>query len=215
MKKLVVFDMDGVLVDSEDGMAKMTVKALEEWGIHPNEDEFRPYRGRGDRIYVGSIAEKYGLKYEDRMKDEAYRLFCENAKEIVNVLPWSIRLLNTLDSLGYKKCIASSADRIKVKANLSCLGRTDDDFDAVVDGSEVKNLKPDPEIFLLAAEKCGYKPSDCVVCEDALSGVKAAKSAGMYAVAVPTSYSREALYEAGADIVVDDLFDLVSVLEKM
>ena len=210
--KLVIFDMDGVLVDSEDGMAEMTVRALGEWGISPTVDEFRPFRGMGDRAYVGGVAEKHGVPYEEKMKSEAYRLFCENAKDIVKVMPWTVPLIAELDRRNIPHSVASAADRVKVEANLSCLGLTTDDFASVVTGADVTRLKPAPDIFLRAAELAGYDPADCIVCEDSLSGVKAAKAAGMYAVAVTTSYPREKLIEAGADTVTDDLIELLSVL---
>lgn len=70
---------------------------------------------------------------------------------------------------------------------------------------DVKHLKPEPDIFLRAAEIAEYDPENCIVCEDSISGIRAAKAAGMYAVAVTTSFSRDALYDAGADTVVDDL----------
>ena len=73
MFELIIFDMDGVLVDSEDAMAQMTVRALEEWGIHSSPDDFTRFRGMGDRAYVGGVSEMYGVPYEERMKEEAYR----------------------------------------------------------------------------------------------------------------------------------------------
>lgn len=212
MIELVIFDMDGVLVDSEDAMAKMSVRALEEWGITASPEDFMPFRGMGDKAYVGGVSEKYGVPYEEKMKQEAYRLFCENAKELVHVMPWTVPLLSELDRRKYPFSLASAADRIKVESNLSCISRTVDDFVSVVTGADVKNLKPAPDIFLKAASLAGYPPEKCLVCEDSLSGVRAAKAAGMYAVAVTTSFGRRELTDAGADVVTDDLIDLLSVL---
>ena len=114
MKKHIIFDMDGVLVDSEDAMAQMTVRALEEWGIHSSPDDFTRFRGMGDRAYVGGVSEMYGVPYEERMKEEAYRLFCENAGELVHVMPWTVPLLCELERRRFACAVASAADRIKV-----------------------------------------------------------------------------------------------------
>lgn len=211
--KLVIFDMDGVLVDSEDAMAAMTKKALfDGWGIDADVEEFRPFRGMGDRAYVGGVAEAHGVPYEEQMKTDSYRLFCENAPRLVRVMPWSVELIEALEARGYMLCVASAADRIKVEANIACLGRGTRDFASVVTGADVERVKPAPDIFLRAAELCGVDPADALVCEDALSGVRAAKAAGMTAVAVTTSFSREALLDAGADFVFDDLRDMLAIL---
>lgn len=213
MKKLVIFDMDGVLVDSEDAMAVMTRKALfDGWGIEADLEEFRPFRGMGDRAYVGGVAEAHGVPYEERMKEEAYRLFCENARRLVRVMPWSVPLIEKLEERGIMLSVASAADRIKVEANLDCLGRPTADFASIVTGADVERPKPAPDSFLIAAKRCEVDPADAVVCEDSLSGIRAAKSAGMTAVAVTTSFDRAALLEAGADHVFDDLGDLLTVV---
>lgn len=215
MIELVIFDMDGVLVDSEDAMAHMTAKALlDGWNIVADVDEFRPFRGMGDRAYVGGVAEAHGVLYEERMKEEAYRLFCENAPSLVRVMPWSIALIDELSRRDMKMSVASAADRIKVEANLACLGKTPADFASVVSAADVERPKPAPDIFLCAARQCGVEPSQAIVCEDSLSGVRAAKSAGMTALAVTTSFAREELLAAGADFVCDDLSDLVAILDK-
>ena len=213
MIKLVIFDMDGVLVDSEDAMARMTKKALRDgWGIDCDVEEFRPFRGMGDRAYVGGVSEAHGVPYEEAMKAESYRLFCENAPRLVHVMPWSVPVIEALEARGYLLSVASAADRIKVEANLACLGRGTRDFASVVTGADVERVKPAPDIFIKASALCGVDPKNALVCEDAISGVRAAKAAGMTAVAVTTSFDRAALIDAGADYVFDDLRDMLAVV---
>ena len=154
MTQLVIFDMDGVLVDSEDAMAQMTVRALEKWGIHPSAEDFKPFRGMGDRAYVGCVSEKYGVPYEEGMKTEAYRLFCENARELVRVMPWTVPLLGELDRRNIPYSVASAADRIKVESNLACISRTCDDFASCVTGADVEKLKPAPDTFPARRRAC-------------------------------------------------------------
>ena len=87
-------------------------------------------------------------------------------------------------------------------------------FDAILSGSDVTEKKPSPAPYLLGAERLGADPSQCLVIEDALSGVKSAKSAGMTCAAVTTSFSAEELKEAGADYVVDDIIEVLKIVSE-
>ena len=104
---------------------------------------------------------------------------------------------------------------MKVECNLRCIGADPSVFAALITGSDVKNKKPAPDIFLLAAEKAGVDTSSIVVFEDAISGVMAAKAAGCVCIAVTTSFPADKLYQAGADFVVDDLSLAPEIIEKL
>lgn len=214
MIKLVIFDMDGVLVDSEKVTAKASAMALKKWGINAKISDFAEYAGMGDDKFVGCVAEKYGVKYVPDMKAEMYRIYSETAKNEVSVFKWSKPLIKELGK-KYALALASAADIFKVNVNLSCIGINTSDFDAVVTGSDVEKKKPDPAAFLKAAEKAKIAPENAVVFEDAVSGVRAAKSAKMTAIAVTTHFSRETLLNAGADYVVDNLFDAVEIIKSL
>lgn len=203
--KLAIFDMDGVLVDSEDTFKRACADALHQWGVYPDYDEFTPYTGMGDILYIGGVSAAHGVPYVTEMTDVSYKLYGEYAKETLKVFPWSRIVPETLHSAGIKICVASSAGLFKVKTNLACIGVDEKIFTAIISGDEVEKKKPDPDIFLKAAAKCGVTPADCLVFEDAISGVKAAKAAGMTACAVTTSFSREEVIDAGADFVCTDL----------
>lgn len=110
-----------------------------------------------------------------------------------------------LQEAGFLVAVGSAADDVKVQCNLACIGVNPDVFSAVVTASEVTRKKPDPEIFLKCAAKCGVDPCNCLVFEDAVSGVQAAKAGGMRCVAITTSFDRQTLLDAGADAVVDAL----------
>jgi HAD superfamily hydrolase (TIGR01509 family) len=92
--------------------------------------------------------------------------------------------------------LATSADRIKMAVNLFEIGLTEDTFGSVVTGLDVENKKPFPDIYLKAAKNLGLEPNECLVVEDAVSGIKAGKAAGCRCLAVTTSFSKEALKEA-------------------
>lgn len=207
---LVIFDMDGVLVDSEATFKRACADALHEFGVYPEHEEFTPYTGMGDVIYIGEVAKAHGVPFAPEMQDLSYKLYGEYAKETLTVFPWSRTVLKTLHKNGIKICVASSAGLFKVETNLRCVGVELDMFETVVSGDEVEKKKPAPDIFLKAAGKCHIDPSRCLVFEDAKSGVMAAKAAGMTAAAVTTSFSEAELKAAGADFVCDDLRQAVT-----
>lgn len=208
--KLVIFDMDGVLVDSEATFKRSCADALHSFGVYPDHEEFTPYTGMGDVLYIGEVAKSHGVPFVPEMQELSYKLYGEYAKETLTVFPWSRAVLTALHKNGIKICVASSAGLFKVKTNLHCIGVDLDIFETVVSGDEVEKKKPAPDIFLKAAKKCSTSPEDCLVFEDALSGVTAAKAAGMTAAAVTTSFEEKELLGVGADLVVNDLRDAVT-----
>ena len=99
--------------------------------------------------------------------------------------------------------MATSADEVKMKANLAEIGIPVETFDAAVNGLMIENKKPDPEIFITAARHLGLRPEECLVVEDAVNGVEAGKRAGARVLAIMSSFNREQLKEA--DWIVKDL----------
>jgi beta-phosphoglucomutase len=118
-----------------------------------------------------------------------------------------MELIRGLKELGFKLAIASSTPRVNIEFAIEQL-KMADLFDGFVGAEDVTRGKPDPEVFLKAAQKVGVPPERCVVFEDAVAGVIAAKRGGMKCVAVTTTNPSSALEEAGADLVVDSLSEL-------
>jgi len=98
--------------------------------------------------------------------------------------------------MGLRLALATSADTIKMEANLSEIGIPSSSFHAIITGLDVENKKPSPDIYIKAAESLGLRPEECLVAEDAVSGIKAAKSAGCRCLAVATSFDKSLLSEA-------------------
>lgn len=178
--------MDGVLVDSEPVINAAAIAGLAEYGIQAVPDDFLPFVGSGEDRYIGGVAEKYGVPYKIAMKDRVYQIYLELVDEQIKVFPGVHQLLADLTACGYPIALASSADRIKIDANLKAAGISPFIFAAVISGQDVVNKKPDPEIYLAAAKAIAAVPTDCIVIEDAINGVMAAKAAGMKCVAVTT-----------------------------
>ena len=215
MIDLVIFDMDGVLVDSEEAIASASILSLREYGVPDAKlADFKPFTGMGDDIFIGGVAGKYGVEYDAAMKLRAYEFYMENLHEIF-VFKWSKHIIEKLSEQGMKVSVASASDRVKVEANISRVGVDMGIFSSVVTGTDVKNKKPDPEIFIKAAAKADIPCERCLVVEDSLAGIMAAKSAGMVCVAVNTSFGFEELKKAGADYTVDDLCGLDEIVHEI
>jgi beta-phosphoglucomutase len=205
MLQTVIFDMDGVLVDSEPVIEAAAMRGLAEFGVTARPEDFAPFIGAGEDRYIGGVAEKHGLAYRVEMKRRVYEIYLEIVADMIEIYPATLASLARLRSAGWRLGLASSADLVKVRANLRAAGIAESTFGVLVTGEDVERKKPFPDIFLQAARALGAEPSGCVVVEDALNGVRAAKAAGMRCVAVSTSFTEAALREAGADDVAAEI----------
>lgn len=201
----VLFDMDGVLVDSEPVINAASICGLAEYGVHAVPEDFTPFTGTGEDRYIGGVAEKYGVMYVSEMKTRVYEIYLEIVEKEITYFPGVHEMLSSLVAAGIKIALASSADWIKVDANLKAAGIDTSLFSVILSGEDVERKKPWPDIYLLAAKRLGVEPSTCVVVEDALSGIRAAKDAGMKCVAVTTSFDWTALAVAKADCICASL----------
>ncbi len=196
--------MDGVLVDSEEFIAKAAQMMFAERGLAVKPEDFKPFVGMGENRYIGGVAEKYGHTADiAELKRRTYDIYLEIIKGRLKPLPGVFGFVQKCRRKGLKLAVASSADMRKVRGNLAEIGLGFEKFDAVISGEDVEHKKPAPDIFLLAARKMGVEPSRCIVVEDAPSGVRAAKAAGAKCLGITSSFSREQL--AGADWFADSL----------
>ena len=193
--KAILFDMDGVLIESEFLMRHSAIRALADYGIEAKHEDFREFTGMGEDKFVGGVAEKYGHKYEFAMKELAYDYFGQQVKEMAEVPAGVKEMLMALHDKGLILAVCSAADLRKVKYNIQAIGVDESIFTALVTGSDVERKKPFPDIYLEGARRVGIDPKDCLVVEDAVSGIQAAHAAGMDAVGVPTTFSKEELKE--------------------
>jgi len=215
MIKYIIFDMDGVLVDSEEALRNAAMIMFERKGVIVSHEDFLPFTGMGEARAIGGVAEKHGIEFCMEMKDETYAIYGETAEENVKVYDGVNKLMKKLRDENYKLAVASAADDVKVEINLRCIGLSKSDFDTVITGSDVTKHKPDPEGFLMACEKLNGIPNQCVVVEDAIAGCRAAKAAGMSCVGVMTTFDEETLKKAGADFAVEKTNDILSVLKQL
>jgi HAD superfamily hydrolase (TIGR01509 family) len=202
----VIFDMDGVLVRSEPLLAEAAVRMFAEKGYTVVHDEFRPFIGMGEDRFIGGVAEARGIPIDPaRDKARTYTIYLALIKGRLAALPGVLNYVAACRARGLLLAVASSADEIKVNGNLDEIGLPSATFDVVVNGSEIARKKPAPDIFLEACRRLGLGPAACLVIEDALSGVAAARAAGCRCLAVTTSFPAEKLAASGADWVADGL----------
>jgi beta-phosphoglucomutase len=194
----VIFDMDGVLVDSEEFISRAAMMMFAERGLKVKAEDFSPFVGMGENRYIGGVAEKYRHTGDIvELKKRTYDIYLEIIKGKLKPLPGVFEFIRQCRAKGLRLAVASSADMRKVKGNLEEIRLGSEKFDAVICGEDVERKKPAPDIFLLAAKRIGVEPRRCIVVEDAVSGVKAARAAGTKCLGITSSFSEEEL--AGAD----------------
>lgn len=189
--------MDGVLTDSEPLINAAAVAMFAELGLEVQPDDFIPFIGTGETRYLGGVAEQYEFSIDlPSAKHRTYEIYLEYVPDRLNAFPGAVELVRSCRDSGLKTGVASSADMIKIDANLAKIGLPKSEWDVVVDGGMVERKKPHPDIFQAAAQRLGLSVDQCVVIEDALNGVEAAKAAGMRCVAVAQSFPMDQLHKA-------------------
>lgn len=211
--KAILFDMDGVLIESEFLMRHSAIQALADYGITAKHEDFLPFTGMGEDKFVGGVAEKYGHKYEFAMKELSYDYYGQQVKEMTEIPEGIKEMLTTLHEKGLILAVCSAADLRKVKYNIQAIGVDESIFTALVTGSDVTRKKPFPDIYLEGARRVGIEPKDCLVVEDAISGIQAAHAAGMDAAAVPTTFSKEALLQENPEYMLDHIQELTGLFK--
>ena len=195
--KAVLFDMDGVLLDSEEYICKAGIEMFKEKGFEVSPDDFLEFTGMGENRYLGGVAEKNRIPFElEKDKARTYEIYGEIVAGKLTPFDGVVDFIEKCRRRGLKLAVASSADPPKVNINLEEIGIPASTFGTVVTGLDIEHKKPSPDIFLKAAKNLGVDASECLVIEDAISGVAAGKAAGAKVLALTTSFSREELSEA-------------------
>ena len=213
MIKAVIFDLDGVMVESEDAHIEAEKQTFLKFGLRISSEELHNYTGTTAKVMFTDLIAKYKLMttFEEinRQKEKLLLKFLrQDAEPTKGVLD----LVKKLKKKGVQLAIASSSPKKLVDYVLDKLA-VRGFFHVVLTAENVEHSKPNPEIFLKAAEKLGVKPSQCLVVEDAKLGVAAAKQAGMKCIGYRNPHSgNQDLSEA--DIVIDD-FTKISVEEVL
>ena len=188
-EKAFIFDMDGVIIDSEKLHSITKVQAIRSFGVEVREAELNleSYVGRSAKSFFSDVIAKYPELGDDwevlaKKKHELYQKILREDPDLkpIDGIP---ELLDRLKEKGYRIGLGSSSVMANTAMVEVCFGILDDVV-AIAGGSEVENAKPAPDVYLLAASRLGIAPENCTVVEDATAGIAAAKAAGMRCIAV-------------------------------
>jgi HAD superfamily hydrolase (TIGR01509 family) len=186
-----IFDMDGVLLDSEPLHHQAVNELLNEEGKQALPfKEYVPYMGTTDEYTWNDLIRRYALAHPFAYYRDRYdAAILEHYRKMSQIAPGVQTLLSRLRERALPLAVASSSRTVWVETCLGALGIRGY-FDVVVTGDMVQRSKPDPEIYLLAAERLQVSPSQCFAVEDSPNGIAAAVAAGMLTIAVETPYTR-------------------------
>ena len=202
---LAIFDHDGVLVDSLSFHQEAWLEMGRRTGLPITAEFIHETFGMTNPMIFARLLGEAGaaldLKQYSDQKEACYR---EVVRGRIALMDGVRELLDALTSSGVRLAIGSSGPRPNLELTVESCGLTGR-FASIVALEDIAQGKPDPQVFLLAAERAGVAPSHAVVFEDAPVGILAAKAAGMRAVGVTTTHPAAALWEAGADEVVNHL----------
>jgi HAD superfamily hydrolase (TIGR01509 family) len=203
----VIFDLDGTLVDSEPLHYAVLNRVLQREGHFLAEEQYNQFIGTTLRNTISTLVKMFGLPRTTDEYEMAYKdALLVALKEPIEPNPGAYQLLSQLHSYDKKLAVASSSPRVVVEASLKALGLAQF-FETIVAGDEVKHSKPDPEIFLRAAEGLGVVPSACLVIEDAPAGVAGAIAAGMRVAALHSPLITDQAFSAEV-LIVERLDDI-------
>ncbi|HEY92225.1 MAG TPA: HAD family phosphatase [Dehalococcoidia bacterium] len=214
MSKAVIWDMDGVIADTAPYHFKAWQEVFRKREVNFNEEDFRRNFGqRNDTIISNVLGEGLSPSEIDAIAGEKEIDFRQRVSQHIKPLPGAIKLIKSLGKHGFKIALASSAPTENIRLVTQGLG-INNYFQSIVSGRDVTEGKPNPQVFLLAAKKLGVKPKNCIVIEDAVAGITAAKRAGMRCLAITNTRPKTSLVEA--DLIVDTLEAVsVSDLEQL
>jgi HAD superfamily hydrolase (TIGR01509 family) len=196
----VLFDLDGVLCDSEPFIAAAAAEALwRRYGIRVAREEFAPFVGAGDDRFLAGAAVAHGVTADLAIdKPLTYEIYLELIQGALEPVHGGADFLAELRAAGIRLALATGSSRAKLEGNLAAIGIPASTFDAIVSADQVQRKKPDPETFLLAAAMLGVEPSRCLVVEDAVNGVHAGIAAGASVLGITSTQAEGALRAAGA-----------------
>lgn len=210
MKFGIIFDMDGVLIDSGEAIIQSFIKFLGEFGIRKSHDEVKGALGRTleDQIQLWNYEhpdKQINISPEEfSTKCAAYEMKILGGK--LSPDPVVLETIDSIKEMGYGVAVATSSTKDRAETYLKKIG-VFEKLDAFVTCEDVQRGKPNPDMFLEAAKRIDVEPVNCMAIEDAVSGIKAANSAGMVSTAMITAIHTEADFEE-ADYIAENFIDL-------
>lgn len=209
--RAIIFDLDGVVIDSEPLHEKATRRVIESRGAVVPEAGFAEFKGLPDPETFELAIRKYGMPVEDLQslvdaKQVVYHGLLDELQPVDGALEF-IRLASSKFDLA----LTTSSEEADAKKALAMFG-LDGAFSVVVTAADVTRRKPDPRPYLVTMERMGHKSSECLIIEDSVNGIRSATAAGCDVAGLTTTFEPSILQEAGALVVVDRLDELAEML---
>ena len=209
MSALVIFDCDGVLVDSEPISCRVMAEALTAEGLPATtEDIYRDFMGRAWADSLAIIEERLGRPTRSGFTEDFRAARDAALAAEVTAIPGVREAIAAVEAEGAERCVASSGAHEKIRLTLGATGLLELFEGRIFSATEVERGKPAPDLFLHAARTMGFEPERCAVIEDTPVGIEAARAAGMRAIAFVDNASRDALETAGAHAAFTDMREL-------
>ncbi len=213
--KAVLFDMDGLMVDTESLSTEAFINSAKAQGYNMTKEETLKVLG-----FTKASIYQFWIDYFQGTNVDGKKLVDDHYKYIENVLytvgpekmPYVEELLKYLKENNYKVAVASSSDTADIKNNLEKT-KLEKYIDEIASGAEVENGKPAPDVFLLAAKRLGVDAKDCLILEDSKAGVKAGKASGATVFMVPDMFTVDKECEDTADRILKNLGEVIEILE--
>lgn len=213
--KAVLFDMDGLMVDTESLSTEAFINSAKAQGYNMTKEETLKVLG-----FTKANIYQFWIDYFQGTNVDGKKLVDDHYEYIENVLytvgpekmPYVEELLKYLRENNYKIAVASSSDTADIKNNLEKT-KLEKYIDEIASGAEVENGKPAPDVFLLAAERLDVDPKDCLILEDSKAGIKAGKASDAMVFMVPDMFTVDKECEDTADRILTNLGEVIEILE--
>lgn len=212
MYKAIIFDNDGLMIDSENATYEEYVIYLKEMGLSFPKELYLTFLGKNKPLIREIFLKHYGLDFPfETVWDDVHVRLDQRLENNLPIKPGLLELISYLKENKYKIAIATSSDRNRIDRILKDLT---DQFDYIICGDEVSKGKPDPEIFLKACEKLGVHPSQALVLEDSESGILAAYNGNIDVICIPDMKYPQPEFEKHTKAILKNLTAVIDYLKK-
>ena len=208
----LIFDLDGVLVDSEPLHQRAKEQAFAEFGIVLEQSVYDEIKGRPDEVTLREILEARGVAHFLAELTERKRAFFQAIQHELQAVVGAVVFIRWAKP-RFRIALATSSTSRNRDLAFGVLG-VGDYFESVVDASRHRIPKPNAEVFQVAIADLRLTPEECWIIEDSVNGIRAAKAAGCVTVGITTTFGRAKLEASGADLIVDSFEELRGILEK-
>ncbi len=212
--KAVIFDLDGVLVDSEGFQYRGWLPALKRFGVELSKEQYFDYAGKSGAVIEAQLIEDFNLpaKKGELLEDKEKLLMQWFKEEPLERKPFAEEAVKEAIDAGFKVAVCSGGPKKEILMKLENVGLRQY-FEIVTGSEDVAKSKPAPDTYLKAAELVGFEPASCVAIEDTEFGTASAKGAGMACVAIPSEWSARQSFEK-ADKICKNLKEAIEWIKE-